>query len=91
MGSAHNLKEIRLKERQGVEIIFLSPIFEVAKSKEFLGIYRFNHLAKLTTKKVIALGGINNQNFKKLNFVYSVGFASISFFKSPKKNGPKIN
>lgn len=91
LGSAHDLKEIRLKERQGVEIIFLSPLFKVAKSKDFLGINRFNHLAKLTKKKVIALGGINNQNFKKLNFINSVGFASISFFKSPKKNGPKIN
>ena len=91
LGSAHNLKEIRLKEKQGVEIIFLSPIFKVAKSKEFLGINRFNYLARLTKKKIIALGGINNQNFKKLNFVYSVGFASISFFNLSKKNGPKIN
>jgi thiamine-phosphate pyrophosphorylase len=27
LGSAHNLKEIKFKERQGVEIIFLSPLF----------------------------------------------------------------
>ena len=91
IGSAHSVPEIKIKEQQGVQLIFLSPIFKVTKSKEFLGVNRFNHLARLTQKKVIALGGINNQNFKKLNFINPVGFASISFFKLSKKNGPKIN
>ena len=69
MGSAHNLKEIRLKEKQGVQIIFLSPLFNVLKSKKFLGINRFNNLAKLSQRKIIALGGINNKNLKVLNFI----------------------
>ncbi len=33
-----------------------------------------------TKKKVIALGGINQSNFKKLNLVKSYGFAGISYF-----------
>ena len=31
IGSAHNLKEIRIKEKQGVEAIFLSPLFKTNK------------------------------------------------------------
>ena len=39
VGSAHNLKEIRLKENQKVEKIFLSSVFK--KNKNFLGINKF--------------------------------------------------
>ena len=28
IGSAHNLKQIRIKEMQGVQIIFFSPLFK---------------------------------------------------------------
>ena len=84
LGSAHNLKELKIKEKQGCSTIFLSPIFKVKKSKYFLDIFKYNSLAKNTDKKIIALGGINNKNFKKLRLTKSVGFASISFIK---KNG----
>jgi len=33
LGSAHNLKEINEKIKQGVQIIFLSPLFKVEKIK----------------------------------------------------------
>ena len=36
IGSAHNLKEIRVKNLQGCEEIFLSPIFKTKKTKNFL-------------------------------------------------------
>jgi thiamine-phosphate pyrophosphorylase len=49
IGSAHNLKEIRIKENQSVEKIFLSSVFK--KNKNFLGINKFKILTKLTTKK----------------------------------------
>ena len=39
IGSAHTIKEIRLKEKQGVKIIFLSSIFK--KNKNYLGLYKF--------------------------------------------------
>ena len=55
MGSAHNNKEIKLKEKQGVNIIFLSSIFK--ENKNYLGINKFKLLSNLTNKKVIALGG----------------------------------
>ena len=86
LGSAHNIKEIKIKEKQGVDIIFISPLFKVMKSNKFLGVYRFNTLARTTNKKVVALGGIDGQNIKKLNILKTDGFAGISYFK--KKTAP---
>jgi thiamine-phosphate pyrophosphorylase len=80
IGSAHSVKEIKIKEQQGVKLIFLSPLFKVKKSKKFLNPIKFNLLAAKTNKKVIALGGINLLNFKKLKLVKSYGFAGISYF-----------
>ena len=79
MGSAHNNKEIKIKEKQGVNIIFLSSIFK--KNKNYLGINKFKLLSKLTNKKVVALGGISNFNLKKLNLLNYCGFAGVSYFK----------
>ena len=80
IGSAHNIKEIMNKKKQKVELIFISPIFKVKKKTEFLDINRFNILSKAIKKKVIALGGINNQNIKKIKMVNCSGFAGISYF-----------
>ena len=45
LGSAHNNKEIKLKERQLVKIIFLSSVFK--KNKNYLGINKFKLLSKI--------------------------------------------
>ena len=79
LGSAHNLKEIRIKEKQNVNKIFLSSIFK--KNRNFLGINKFNSLSKLSYKKIIALGGISKDNIRLINLTQSAGFAGISFFK----------
>ena len=84
LGSAHNISEIRLKELQRVNAIFLSSIFK--KNKNFLGIQKFKLFASLTKKKIIALGGISKKNLGKLNLVNCDGFAGISFFEQ--KKGP---
>ena len=79
LGSAHNYKEIKIKEKQHVQEIFLSSIFK--KNKNFLGINKFKNLTNQTSKNVIALGGISNNNFKKLKLTHCKGFAGISFFE----------
>jgi len=79
LGSAHNNKEIRIKQKQSVKIIFLSSLFK--KNKNYLGINKFKLLTKLTKIKVIALGGISFKNLKKLRLINSFGFAGISFFE----------
>ena len=79
IGSAHNLKEIRIKELQKAEAIFLSSIFK--KNKNYLGLYKFLCMVSSTKKKVIALGGISKKNKKMLNIMNIWGFAGISYFK----------
>ena len=81
VGSAHNLKEIKIKENQNVKKIFLSSLFK--KNKNFLGINKFKLLSKLTQKNIVVLGGISLKNKKKLsllNLNYS-DFAGISYFE----------
>ena len=80
MGSAHNIKEIRVKEKQRTSHIFVSSIFK--KEKNYLGFYKFKNLSKITKKKVIALGGINKSNLKKLSMLNISGFAAIDFFNN---------
>jgi thiamine-phosphate pyrophosphorylase len=83
IGSAHNLKEIKIKEKQNVDAIFLSSLFK--KKKNYLGLKRFKILKSKTLLKVIALGGINENNLKRLSLLNVYGFASISFFSKTKK------
>ena len=44
IGSAHNLKEIKIKEKQKVNKIFLSSLFK--KNKNYLGINQFKNFTK---------------------------------------------
>ena len=79
IGSAHNIKEIKNKELQKVERIFLSSIFK--KNKNYLGLNKFRIIKGLTKKKIVALGGISKQNLKKLKLVNNPDIAGISFFR----------
>ena len=79
IGSAHNLREIRIKEEQKVKEIFLSSLFK--NNANFLGLSRFNLLSNYSKKEIIALGGISKENIKLLNLTKSIGFAGISYFE----------
>jgi len=79
VGSAHNLKEIKIKEKQNVNKIFLSSLFK--KNKNYLGINKFKLLSKLTSKKIVVLGGISKKNLKKLKILNQSEFAGISYFE----------
>ena len=86
IGSAHNLHEVKNKENQGCSSIFISPIFKTKKSNYFLDIIKFNLIANNTKKKIVALGGVNSSNYKKVKLTKSTALASISWIK---KNRPK--
>jgi thiamine-phosphate pyrophosphorylase len=79
IGSAHNLQEIKLKEKQKVKKIFLSSLFK--KNKNYLGINKFKLLSNLSNIKIVALGGISEKNIKKLYLLKSNEFAGISYFE----------
>ena len=79
IGSAHNIKEIKIKELQKVEKIFLSSLFK--RNKNFLGINKFKNISKLTNKKIVALGGISKKKLKYLKLINDPEFAGISYFE----------
>ena len=83
-GSAHNIIELKNKENQGCKEIAIAPIFKTKKNDYFLGVIRFNLIAK-NVKCVIALGGINETNISRVKLTKSKAIASISWIK---KNGP---
>ena len=86
IGSAHNISEIKIKEKQNCDEIFISPIFKTDKHKNYLDTIKFNLQTLEIKKDIIALGGINSKNLKKINLTKSKGIASISWIK---KNGLK--
>jgi thiamine-phosphate pyrophosphorylase len=79
IGSAHNLKEIKIKELQQVDKIFLSSLFK--KNKNYLGINKFKLLSNLTKKKIVVLGGVSKKNNKLLKILNNFEFAGISYFE----------
>jgi len=82
LGSAHNLKEINEKKKQGVQILFLSPLFKVDISKKFLDIFKFNIYSNIFSGSVVALGGIRKNNINRVKALNCFGFASISYIKN---------
>ena len=79
LGSAHNIKEIRVKELQKIQKIFISSLFK--KNNNYLGLNKFKILKKYTRKKVVALGGISRKNIKQTSLLNISGIAGISYFK----------
>ena len=79
IGSAHNLKEIKEKENQNVEKIFLSSLFK--RNKNYLGMNKFRLLSNLTKRRVVVLGGVSKVNLKKLKLLNQLEFAGISYFE----------
>ena len=78
IGSAHNLKEIRIKELQKAKAIFISSLFK--KNNNYLGLNKFKILNNYTKKNVVALGGISKKNIKKIKLLKISGIAGISYF-----------
>ena len=80
LGSAHTIKEIRIKELQKVQEIFLSSLFK--KNDNYLGLYKFKILKSYTKKKIVALGGISKKNIRKIKLIDKISsFAGISYFE----------
>ena len=86
IGSAHNLREIRIKETQKVSQIFVSSLFKLEKN--YLGFYKFVNLSKLSKSKIVALGGISKKNLKRLSLLKISGYAGIGIFNWGKKKAP---
>ena len=90
IGSAHNLREIRMKILQGCSSILFSKLFfnNYDKKLSFLGVVKFNNFLKIF-HNLIPLGGINSKNLNNLRNVNCYGFALLSEIK--KKPAKIIN
>jgi thiamine-phosphate pyrophosphorylase len=87
IGSAHNLKEITMKIRQGCSLILLSKLFRVNydKTSPYLGVIKFNNKLKIN-RNLIPLGGINLKTLNKIKNINCKGFAMLSEIKKKPAN-----
>lgn len=90
LGKAHNQLEFYQKKLQGCEIIFLSPIFFTFKysANKILGISRFNLISLKWNLKLIALGGINSSNCKKIMMTKAIGLGVKTLINCSDKKKP---
>ena len=81
--SAHGIIDKRRIINSKADLIFLSPIFRTSSHpySRPLGIIKFGLIARQFSKPVIALGGINKNNIKKLKNLPIEGVAGIDFLK----------
>jgi thiamine-phosphate pyrophosphorylase len=75
--SAHNLRELKSAERLGASLIFLSPAFATRShpAARALGPIRFGLAAVQARVPVVALGGVNKLNARRLPHIH--GWAGI--------------
>jgi thiamine monophosphate synthase len=83
IGSAHNQLEYFIKNRQMCSKLTLSPIFKNIKysCNKILKVVRFNLICYGWKIKLIALGGINYKNLKKINMTKVKGIGFREFIK----------
>jgi thiamine-phosphate pyrophosphorylase len=73
--SAHDLRELKSAERLGASLIFVSPAFATRSHPEArpLGPVRFGLVAGQARVPVVALGGVNSLNARRLPHIYGWG------------------
>jgi thiamine-phosphate pyrophosphorylase len=81
--STHNLKEAVEAEAGGADFVVFGPVFETASKKEYgppVGLDALRAAAGSLTIPVLALGGINESNFRDALDAGASGVAAISMF-----------
>ena len=83
LGSAHNIKELNLKNLQGCKTVIFSRLFqtEYKEKNGHLGIIKFNLLARTRKENLIPLGGIRISNLNKMKLLASEGLVLLSEIK----------
>jgi thiamine-phosphate pyrophosphorylase len=83
--STHNMAEAERAERAGADFIVFGPVFETESKKKYgppVGVQALRTVASRISIPVIALGGINSQNFRDALAAGASGIAGISLFSS---------
>ena len=86
LGKVHNQNDFYIKQKQGCEGVFLSPIFYTKKYTHnyILNILKFGLISNGWNTKIFALGGVNYFNVKKLKNIRVNGFGFQSFLDKKK-------
>ena len=81
--SAHSLAEAESAAKQGADFVVYGPVFETPGKSEPLGLDELRRVCKsLSGFPVIALGGINETNYRSVLDHGASGFAAIRFLSS---------
>jgi len=77
--SVHNLAELRRAERQGADIVFLSPLFATRSHPGAppLGVVRFAAMAGRAQVPVMALGGVGRRHVRLIRQLGAAGYGAI--------------
>ena len=80
--TVHSLKEIRISQTIKFDFIFIAPVYKTQTHPLIRPInpLGFISLSKESNSRVFALGGIDDQNFKRLKNKFLYGFGAISYF-----------
>lgn len=80
--TVHNQKEIRISRSKKFDFIFISPVYKTQTHRSVRPInpLGFLNLSKKSNSRIFALGGINDQNFKRLKNKFLYGFGAINYF-----------
>jgi len=86
----HSIKEFYLKKYESSMDVIISPIFYNKKYSvnQILNPVKFNLMSLDWKKRKYALGGINNDNFKKIYLTTSIGIGFVSLIKDLKVKKP---
>jgi thiamine-phosphate pyrophosphorylase len=89
--SAHTIEAAENAKRQGADFVTFSPIFSTPNKGEAQGIENLREVCeKLKPFPVVALGGIDETNYKSVLENGASGFAAIRFLNAA-ENLKKIN
>jgi thiamine-phosphate pyrophosphorylase len=93
IGSAHNQFEYLFKFKQGCKLIMLSPLFSNKKYSEnkILNVLKFNLISRNWNKKLCALGGINEENIRRIKLTIATSIAFRRLIENPKIKKPAYN
>lgn len=80
--SVHNLRELKVAERVGAVLVFLSPAFPTRShpGARALGPVRFGLISRQARIPIIALGGVDERKARRLPHIY--GWAGIDAWMS---------
>ena len=91
--STHSLAEAQEAEASGADFLVCGPVYPTPSKFKYgapLGLHRFAEICDKVTLPVLALGGINLDNFSACLAQRAAGIASISLFNNPNTLGTNI-